>query len=325
MIQYPGDSSGSGRLSSCLPSQKTATLYVLMLRHWPASRCTRPSMWDGWGATAATASSWPNGWQRPTTAPESALSGKRATVLRSSRSRWAPAMPGESRWVLAGLHPIEWIAIEAASRLMDRLIAEPPTDRSVVVFPLLNVDGFRRVEDDLRCGRRRWLRSNSRGVDLNRNWPTYFKKRRIQWRPGGLGNGGPSPLCEPETRAVTDLLDELQATSEIDVALSLHSFGRIILMPYGGRWRRPKAVGRARASSALGAAWPERAISNQAVLSLGTGIFRLRNRDRSSPRTLRRHSALGGMQRRWAAPGRCGQLDSSLSLVQPAAPGFGGR
>lgn len=141
--------------------------------------------------------------------------------------------------ILAGLHPIEWIAVETGQRLLEALVSDPPEGRRIVVFPMINVDGFRRVEDEVRRGRRRWRRGNSHGVDLNRNWPTFFQERRRQWSLTGLRGGGPSALSEPETRAVTETLDRIEQGSAIDVALSLHSFGRMILVPYGGTWRRP--------------------------------------------------------------------------------------
>lgn len=143
--------------------------------------------------------------------------------------------------IVAGLHPIEWIGVETGLALLERLVKQPPRDRLVQAFPLINVDGYRRVESDLRAGRRRWHRSNARGVDLNRNWPTHHSTRRPLGRfVAGYNNGGPFPLSEPEIAAVVATLDELDKRSRIDIALSLHSIGRMLLIPYGGVWRAPK-------------------------------------------------------------------------------------
>lgn len=158
-----------------------------------------------------------------------------------------PEIAPASTVILAGLHPLEWIGVEAALALLARLCADPPENRCIVFVPLVNVDGYRRVEADLRAGRRRWRRFNAHGVDLNRNWPSFFRGPAatagpLAWlsRLASLtGRGGPEPWSEPETAAVASLLDRLHARAPIDVAASLHSFGRMLLIPYGGRWRPP--------------------------------------------------------------------------------------
>lgn len=146
--------------------------------------------------------------------------------------------------VLAGIHPIEWIGVETGLAAIERLAAASPDDRLILAFPLLNVDGYRQVEADLRAGRRRWRRSNRNGVDLNRNWPTHFKKRaRILGRfLKGYNHGGPHPLSEPEIAAVVATLERAEAEADvrIDVAVSMHSIGRMLLTPYGGVWRQPR-------------------------------------------------------------------------------------
>lgn len=156
-----------------------------------------------------------------------------------------PQIAPASTVVMAGLHPIEWIGVEVLLALLDRLCAQPPQNRCVAFLPLINVDGYRRVEDDLRARRRRWRRYNAHGVDLNRNWPAHFRARA-----GWLGGrSGARPLCEPETAAVAAALDRLNARAPIDVVVSLHSFGRMLLLPYGGRWRPPRDAPRLRAAA----------------------------------------------------------------------------
>jgi predicted deacylase len=163
-----------------------------------------------------------------------------------------PEIAPASSVILAGVHPLEWIGVEAALALLARLCAEPPENRCITLVPLVNVDGYRRVEADLRAGRRRWRRYNTHGVDLNRNWPSWFRGPSSGWAgrlAGSAGlaglakltrRGGAQPWSEPETAAVAGLLDRLHARAPIDVATSLHSFGRMLLVPYGGRWRPPR-------------------------------------------------------------------------------------
>ncbi len=151
---------------------------------------------------------------------------------------FGPAAARTVSVVIAGLHAIEWIGVETALALADRLRARPPDDRRVLVVPLANPDGYRATEADLRAGRRRFRRANANGVDLNRNWPTGF--RRLPRLPFGWIWNGPHPCSEPEVAAIVRTLDaEAAGGARIETALSLHSFGRKLLVPWGARWRRP--------------------------------------------------------------------------------------
>jgi hypothetical protein len=156
-----------------------------------------------------------------------------------------PEIAPASTVILAGLHPLEWIGVEILLALLVRLCANPPDNRCISFVPLINVDGYRRVEADLRAGRRRWRRFNAHGVDLNRNWPSFFRGAGpLAWLNG---RSGPAPWSEPETAAVAGMLDRLHARAPIEVAASLHSFGRMLLVPYGGRWRPPPRAAELRA------------------------------------------------------------------------------
>lgn len=141
--------------------------------------------------------------------------------------------------VIAGIHPIEWIGVEAGYALAKLASKNPSENRRVCFFPLANPDGFRDVEANIRSGKRRWVRSNRNGVDLNRNWPTHF--RASSGLIKGHNASGPSPCSEPEVAAIVDTLDEIAKHANIDIALSLHSIGNMILMPWGGVWKSPRA------------------------------------------------------------------------------------
>lgn len=145
-----------------------------------------------------------------------------------------------SSLVIAGLHAMEWIGVESCLALASALL-EKPLDRRVVIFPLLNPDGFRRAERDLLVGRRRFVRTNARGVDLNRNWPTHWQKRLFlpTFLPF-LGQSGEGPASEPEIAAVLRTLEGM--VPGCDRAVSFHSFGKMLLLPYGGRWGAPARI-----------------------------------------------------------------------------------
>lgn len=146
---------------------------------------------------------------------------------------------GPATLVLAGIHPIEWIGVEVALALAEALAVAPPADRRIVIVPLLNVDGYAAIEDDLRAGRHRWRRTSgpdarSLGVDLNRNFATAHRPPPPWWR--WLPHAGPAPWSEPEPAAVAALFDQI---GPVDRAIALHSFGRMILLPWAHRGDRP--------------------------------------------------------------------------------------
>jgi predicted deacylase len=140
---------------------------------------------------------------------------------------------GPASAILGGIHPIEWIGVEAGLALLDRLVAAPPRGRRVIALPLINVDGHRAVAEDRAARRRRWRRGNPGGVDLNRNFPTHWRGGlRL---PTGWNWGGHGPADQPEVAAVVATL----GGAGVDRAVSLHSIGRKLLLPWGARWRRP--------------------------------------------------------------------------------------
>jgi predicted deacylase len=150
-----------------------------------------------------------------------------------------PADASQAVVLLGGIHPLEWIGVEVAIATLERLLASAPSVR-VIAFPMINVDGYRRVESDLRAGRRRFVRGNRHAVDLNRNWPVHFRARRGPTSfIAGWNHGGPHPMSEPEVAAVVARLDAVAARADVTRALSLHSIGRKVLFPYGGRWAAP--------------------------------------------------------------------------------------
>ncbi|MBA3539182.1 MAG: succinylglutamate desuccinylase/aspartoacylase family protein [Deltaproteobacteria bacterium] len=150
-----------------------------------------------------------------------------------------PADARRATIVIAGIHAMEWIGVETALALLERLAVRPPTDRRIIVVPVANPDGYLAVERDLRDGRRYFRRGNARNVDLNRNWPTGFRRSARRLPPMWTWHGG-GPCSEPEVAAIVGALDaEVAAGRTVDVALSLHSFGRKLLVPWGSRWKKP--------------------------------------------------------------------------------------
>jgi hypothetical protein len=138
--------------------------------------------------------------------------------------------------LVSGIHPSEWIGIETHLALLERLTHKPPTDRRIVAIVVANPDGVCKVESNLRRGRRRFVRHNARGVDLNRNFPSYWGRfglsRLLLWR---VYRPGTRPASEPEVRAIVSFLKGAM----VDRAVSFHSFGGMVLYPYGAMRRAP--------------------------------------------------------------------------------------
>ncbi len=133
--------------------------------------------------------------------------------------------------VVGALALREVLARLAAS---DALRAEP---RRLVLLPVVNPDGFAANMDRLRRGLPGWVRGNAAGVDLNRNFPLVLQAGERQsrnplagssWRPSPWFRGT-APLSEPESRALADVAREVRPT----LALGFHSFGQLLLHPWG--------------------------------------------------------------------------------------------
>lgn len=88
-----------------------------------------------------------------------------------------------------------------AKILMNLIRGQAVTGADIWVIPYLNRDGYARG-----------TRKNARGVDLNRNFPTGWKRQT------GAYDSGPRPASEPETRALIRFLNQIDP----DYLVSLH-------------------------------------------------------------------------------------------------------
>jgi predicted deacylase len=137
--------------------------------------------------------------------------------------------PGRSPALLvsAGLHGLEWIGTSVAMGLW-----AAATDgtwsggHELWLVPCANPDGRARVEALGGRGRLAVLRTNARGVDLNRNFPRPGggAPSRLPFtgsdRRGRATYRGPAPLSEPESAALVQLAQRARPRG----AVSLHSF-----------------------------------------------------------------------------------------------------
>lgn len=163
----------------------------------------------------------------------------RSVQGRPIRAARVPSTNADAPRVLvnANIHGPEWIGSRVALGVL-RALADGRADElraraEVLVIPCVNVDGYAATEARGGRGSLRELRTNSRGVDLNRNFPvpsvppTWFA-RRVSSRFVGSGSSdptratyrGPHPRSEPEVCA----LDDFASREAFVACASLHSF-----------------------------------------------------------------------------------------------------
>lgn len=114
-----------------------------------------------------------------------------------------------------------------------RALLERGCRSHLVVLPSVNPDAVAYNLDRIARGRRAGRRTNSRGVDLNRNFewvsdrmPRHpFAGSRRRW---SLHYIGPHPFSEPETRAIRAVVRDVGPA----LSLAFHSFGNLLLFPW---------------------------------------------------------------------------------------------
>ncbi len=142
-------------------------------------------------------------------------------------------------FLTALIHGVEVIGSLALLDAVRTLVQDKAAilDRNrVVVMPITNPDAFAYNMDRLDRGKGAGRRKNARGVDLNRNFPAVgnlavlprhpFSGSRFRFMPH---HSGPHPLSEPESRAIADVAAAIKPS----VALGFHSFGNMLLYPWG--------------------------------------------------------------------------------------------
>ncbi|MDO8804577.1 MAG: M14 family metallopeptidase [Elusimicrobiota bacterium] len=105
----------------------------------------------------------------------------------------------------------------------------------IYIIPMLNPDG---AENDIKTGSYRYYRKNmsmnsdkSRGVDLNRNYDSWWCQAGASTYPGSDTYCGPKAFSEPESQAVKRFTE---ARKNLKTHISYHSYASEILYPWGG-------------------------------------------------------------------------------------------
>ncbi|RHX98974.1 hypothetical protein DYB30_014110 [Aphanomyces astaci] len=104
-------------------------------------------------------------------------------------------------------------------------------DFNLYFVPIANIDGY----DISWMNGKRLQRKNANEVDLNRNWPTPFKTPKTKL-PSAQDYPGTGPFSEPETKGIGEWLKA--KNTELAGWVDVHSFGGLILYPYGDTTER---------------------------------------------------------------------------------------
>ena len=173
-------------------------------------------------------------------------------ALRALRMRAGPEGARPRPLVTAQIHAVEFIGAFVARAVARRLLAGHGEDAEatelleraeLVVVPLLNPDGARRVWRRGGVSGLGQARFTSRGVDPNRNFPSAAPAPgRRAWnsardRPGSPWYAGPHPLSEPECAALARLADR----ERFCAAVNFHSFGCVVYLPEAPEPTHPDA------------------------------------------------------------------------------------
>ena len=141
-------------------------------------------------------------------------------------------------------HAREHLTVEVALGIVSDLTENYGTDSEVTelvnaneiwVVPQLNPDGG---EYDIQSGSYAMWRKNRRdngstyGVDLNRNYSTYWGGSGSSGLPSSETYRGTAAFSEPETQAVRDFF----ADHEVSTGITFHSYGELVLYPNNGSY-----------------------------------------------------------------------------------------
>ena len=181
-------------------------------------------------------------------------------------------------------HAREWITVVAVTYALEYLLlnatsvpsvpkSDPFQGVQLLFLPMLNPDGYvySHIDDS---GARLWRKnlrpaprnipaqcrnSDNRGVDLNRNWGTDFNGRHASNVPCEDQYAGPRAFSEPETAAVSSLVQRLLKKGGLVAHLDVHSFGQVLLAPWAyksdapDRWYELDVVGTAVVNAVIAA------------------------------------------------------------------------
>ncbi|KAL5275495.1 hypothetical protein ACFFRR_001391 [Megaselia abdita] len=144
----------------------------------------------------------------------------------------------------ATIHGNEWIGPPAAHKIIEQLLFNATGHElmkkfDIIVAPIVNRDGYDESLNSFHPyihGRKNrkptkdgcLLRRNE-GTDINRNFDWFWNSTELTENPCSENFRGEYPNSEPETIALSKLME----TSKLIFYYTIHSYGNLILYPYG--------------------------------------------------------------------------------------------
>ncbi|OXU21905.1 hypothetical protein TSAR_014267 [Trichomalopsis sarcophagae] len=135
----------------------------------------------------------------------------------------------------AGIHAREWATHISALYIIKNVVESEEKFADMMTFviiPCLNPDGYEYSHTTDRLWRKSMslhTTSQCKGVDLNRNFDSHWGEFRSEKNPCTEIYGGPEPFSESETSALRDSILKYKPVAYV----TIHSFGPLLLYPYG--------------------------------------------------------------------------------------------
>ncbi|XP_049628857.1 carboxypeptidase O [Suncus etruscus] len=152
-------------------------------------------------------------------------------------------------WMDCGIHAREWIAPAFCQWFVKEILQNYKSNARIsrllrnldfYVLPVLNIDGYIYSWTTDRL----WRKSRSShkngtcfGTDLNRNFNASWCSIGASKDCQNLTFCGTGPVSEPETKALSSFIEANKKS--IVCYLTIHSYGQLILLPYGYTKNKP--------------------------------------------------------------------------------------
>ncbi|XP_004458220.1 carboxypeptidase O [Dasypus novemcinctus] len=146
-------------------------------------------------------------------------------------------------WMDCGIHAREWISPAFCQWFVKEILQNYKNNRRIsrffgnldfYVLPVLNIDGYNYTWMTDRLWRKSRSSHNNGtcfGTDLNRNFNASWCSIGASKNCQDLTFCGTGPVSEPETKAVSRFIESKK--ENILCYLTIHSYGQLILIPYG--------------------------------------------------------------------------------------------
>ncbi|XP_055254049.1 carboxypeptidase O isoform X1 [Moschus berezovskii] len=151
--------------------------------------------------------------------------------------------PKKIIWMDCGIHAREWIAPVFCQWFVKEILQNYKDNSRIrrllknldfYVLPVLNIDGYIYTWTTDRLWRKSRSPHNNGtcfGTDLNRNFDASWCSIGASHNCESLTFCGTGPMSEPETKAVSSFIESKK--ENIACFLTMHSYGQLILVPYG--------------------------------------------------------------------------------------------